>query len=34
MSTSNNPTDKNYKDWEELKKVNPWHEIFDGDLEL
>ena len=29
MSTSNNPTDKKYKDWEELKKANPWKEIFD-----
>ena len=29
MSTSNYPTDKKYKDWEELKEANPWKEIFD-----
>ena len=34
MSTSNNPTDKKYKDWEELKEANPWHEIFDIETDV
>lgn len=34
MTTLNNPTDKNYKDWEELKKSNPWKEIFDYEEEV
>ena len=31
MSTSNNPTDKKYEDWETLKKNNPWRDIFKPD---
>lgn len=34
MTTLNNPTDKKYKDWEELKKSNPWKEIFDYEEEV
>lgn len=34
MTTLNNPTDKKYKDWEELKKSNPWHEIFDIETDV
>ena len=34
MSTSNNPTEKDYEDWETLKKINPWHKIFDPEKKV
>ena len=34
MTTLNNSTDKKYEDWEELKKSNPWKEIFDYEEEV